>query len=102
LRFTTAVGGTIIMDTAALMVLAVVATSTRDALDAMFWVSLLPWPCTRRPSGDPAPSVVLPARTGATAVFACLGPESFLVIYPAEIMAPASVTVGETMLGAPR
>jgi Kef-type K+ transport system membrane component KefB/nucleotide-binding universal stress UspA family protein len=41
LAVTTAVGGTIITDTAALMVLAVVAASTRGALDAVFWVRLL-------------------------------------------------------------
>jgi Kef-type K+ transport system membrane component KefB/nucleotide-binding universal stress UspA family protein len=56
--------------------------------------------------------VVLGARRGSLAWvpalerlpgrLAGLGPESFLVIYPAEIVAPASVTVGETMLGAPR
>lgn len=38
---TTAVGGTIITDTSALMVLAVVAASTRGALDAAFWVRLI-------------------------------------------------------------
>jgi Kef-type K+ transport system membrane component KefB len=38
---TTAVGGTIITDTAALLVLAVVAASTRGALDAAFWVRLV-------------------------------------------------------------
>jgi Kef-type K+ transport system membrane component KefB len=37
---TTAVGGTIITDTAALLVLAVVAASTRGVLDASFWVQL--------------------------------------------------------------
>ncbi|CAN5680037.1 cation:proton antiporter [soil metagenome] len=38
---TTAVGGTIITDTAALLVLAVVAASTRGALDATFWIQLV-------------------------------------------------------------
>jgi Kef-type K+ transport system membrane component KefB/mannitol/fructose-specific phosphotransferase system IIA component (Ntr-type)/nucleotide-binding universal stress UspA family protein len=38
---TTAVGGTIITDTAALLVLAIVAASTRGALDAVFWVQLV-------------------------------------------------------------
>ncbi len=38
---TTAVGGTIITDTAALLVLAVVAASTRGALDAAFWIRLV-------------------------------------------------------------
>jgi Kef-type K+ transport system membrane component KefB/nucleotide-binding universal stress UspA family protein len=38
---TTAVGGTIITDTAALLVLAVVAASTRGALDAGFWIRLV-------------------------------------------------------------
>jgi Kef-type K+ transport system membrane component KefB/mannitol/fructose-specific phosphotransferase system IIA component (Ntr-type)/nucleotide-binding universal stress UspA family protein len=38
---TTAVGGTIITDTAALLVLAVVAASTRGALDASFWIQLV-------------------------------------------------------------
>ncbi len=38
---TTAVGGTIITDTAALLVLAVVAASTRGALDASFWLRLV-------------------------------------------------------------
>jgi len=38
---TTAVGGTIITDTAALLVLAVVAASTRGALDAAFWIQLV-------------------------------------------------------------
>lgn len=38
---TTAVGGTIITDTAALLVLAVIAASTRGALDAAFWVRLV-------------------------------------------------------------
>ncbi len=38
---TTAVGGTIITDTAALLVLAVVARSTQGALDATFWGTLL-------------------------------------------------------------
>lgn len=37
---TTTVGGTIITDTAALLVLAVVAASTRGALDAAFWIRL--------------------------------------------------------------
>jgi Kef-type K+ transport system membrane component KefB/nucleotide-binding universal stress UspA family protein len=41
LAVTTAVGGTIITDTSALMVLAVVAASTRGALDAGFWAQLL-------------------------------------------------------------
>jgi Kef-type K+ transport system membrane component KefB/nucleotide-binding universal stress UspA family protein len=38
---TMAVGGTIITDTAALLVLAVVAASTRGALDAAFWIRLV-------------------------------------------------------------
>jgi len=38
---TTAVGGTIITDTAALLVLAVIAASTRGALDAAFWSRLV-------------------------------------------------------------
>ncbi|CAN5614408.1 cation:proton antiporter [soil metagenome] len=38
---TTAVSGTIITDTAALLVLAVVAASTRGALDAVFWTQLI-------------------------------------------------------------
>ncbi|MDQ3556339.1 MAG: cation:proton antiporter, partial [Gemmatimonadota bacterium] len=38
---TTAVGGTIITDTAALLVLAVIAASTRGTLDALFWVRLV-------------------------------------------------------------
>ncbi len=38
---TTAVGGTIITDTAALLVLAVVAASTRGVLDAGFWLRLV-------------------------------------------------------------
>ncbi len=38
---TTAVGGTIITDTAALLVLAVVAASTEGALNASFWLRLL-------------------------------------------------------------
>jgi Kef-type K+ transport system membrane component KefB len=38
---TTAVGGTIITDTTALLVLAVVAASTRGALDTAFWVRLI-------------------------------------------------------------
>lgn len=38
---TTAVGGTIITDTAALLVLAVVAASTRGTLDAAFWIRLV-------------------------------------------------------------
>lgn len=38
---TTAVGGTIITDTLALLILAVVAASTRGALDAFFWGRLL-------------------------------------------------------------
>jgi len=38
---TTAVGATIITDTAALLVLAVVAASTRGALDALFWFQLV-------------------------------------------------------------
>jgi len=38
---TTAVGGTIITDTAALLVLAVVAASTRGTLDAAFWIQLV-------------------------------------------------------------
>ncbi len=38
---TMAVGGTIITDTAALLVLAVVAASTRGALDAVFWIRLV-------------------------------------------------------------
>lgn len=38
---TMAVGGTIITDTAALLVLAVVASSTRGALDAVFWLRLV-------------------------------------------------------------
>jgi Kef-type K+ transport system membrane component KefB/mannitol/fructose-specific phosphotransferase system IIA component (Ntr-type) len=37
---TTAVGGTIVTDTLALLVLAVVAASTRGALDAAYWVRL--------------------------------------------------------------
>jgi Kef-type K+ transport system membrane component KefB/nucleotide-binding universal stress UspA family protein len=41
LAVTTAVGGTIITDTSALLVLAVVEASTRGALDAGFWVRLL-------------------------------------------------------------
>jgi Kef-type K+ transport system membrane component KefB len=41
LGVTTAVGGTIITDTSALLVLAVVAASTRGALDAAFWVQLI-------------------------------------------------------------
>jgi len=41
LAVTTAVGGTIITDTAALLVLAVVAASTRGALDATFWTQLV-------------------------------------------------------------
>ncbi len=38
---TPAVGGTIITDTAALLVLAVIAASTRGTLDAWFWVELI-------------------------------------------------------------
>jgi hypothetical protein len=38
---TTAVGGTIITDTSALLVLAVVAASTRGVLDAAFWLQLV-------------------------------------------------------------
>ncbi len=38
---TTAVGGTMIADTAALLVLAVVASATRGALDVAFWLRLL-------------------------------------------------------------
>ncbi len=38
---TTAVGGTIITDSAALMVLAIVAASTRGVLDTAFWVQLV-------------------------------------------------------------
>jgi Kef-type K+ transport system membrane component KefB/nucleotide-binding universal stress UspA family protein len=38
---TTAVGGTIITDTAALLVLAVIAASTRGELDAVFWSRLV-------------------------------------------------------------
>jgi Kef-type K+ transport system membrane component KefB len=38
---TTAVGGTIVTDTASLLVLAVVAASTRGALDAHFWFRLV-------------------------------------------------------------
>jgi Kef-type K+ transport system membrane component KefB/mannitol/fructose-specific phosphotransferase system IIA component (Ntr-type)/nucleotide-binding universal stress UspA family protein len=38
---TTAVGGTIITDTAALLVLAVIAASTRGTLDALFWLRLV-------------------------------------------------------------
>jgi Kef-type K+ transport system membrane component KefB/mannitol/fructose-specific phosphotransferase system IIA component (Ntr-type) len=38
---TTAVGATIITDVAALLVLAIVAASTRGALDAVFWVRLV-------------------------------------------------------------
>jgi Kef-type K+ transport system membrane component KefB/mannitol/fructose-specific phosphotransferase system IIA component (Ntr-type)/nucleotide-binding universal stress UspA family protein len=38
---TTTVGGTIITDTSALLVLAVVAASTRGALDGIFWVRLI-------------------------------------------------------------
>jgi Kef-type K+ transport system membrane component KefB/nucleotide-binding universal stress UspA family protein len=41
LAVTTAVGGTIVTDTSALLVLAVVEASTRGALDATFWVRLL-------------------------------------------------------------
>jgi Kef-type K+ transport system membrane component KefB/nucleotide-binding universal stress UspA family protein len=41
LAVTTAVGGTIITDTSALMVLAVVAASTEGALDAAFWTRML-------------------------------------------------------------
>ncbi len=38
---TTAVGGTIITDTAALLVLVIVSASTRGALDAAFWLQLV-------------------------------------------------------------
>jgi len=38
---TTAVGGTIITDTAALLVLAVIASSTRGELDTWFWIQLV-------------------------------------------------------------
>jgi Kef-type K+ transport system membrane component KefB/nucleotide-binding universal stress UspA family protein len=39
---TTAVGGTLLTDTAALLVLAVIAAATRGVMDVWFWVTLIP------------------------------------------------------------